>query len=166
MQPARQLGVGRDPFGPSAAAVAAQLAAAKANVRKPVKRALPPDLMPADAGLVLNSTLVGSGRRMALIGGEPYWEGDTVPAPRDSVSFRLVEIFPRQVVLERQGNRYGLEIKTTTHDTPLAADLGKPTPASLPHNSPTTRPPQRGAKRAAGKQAPFANVNASSNANE
>ena len=153
MQPTRGLGKGRDPFGQSAAALAAaELAAAKAREQKKAKRAPPPELLPADAGLVLNSTLVGSGPRMALIGGEPYWEGDTVPAQHGSESFRLVEIYPRQVVLERQGKHYGLEIKLTGHDGQSAG--------SLPQNLGSRIPAPRGGKPAAGKHAaPFANVN-------
>jgi hypothetical protein len=151
MQPTRRIAQGRDPFGPSAA----ELAAAKAGEQKKMKRAPPPDLLPADAGLVLNSTLVGSGRKMALIGGEPFWEGDTVPASQGSEGFRLLEIYPRQVVLERQGKRYGLEIKSTNsagHDTPLAANLGNPrSDASLRNARPNLAAP-RGGKAAAGKQ--------------
>jgi hypothetical protein len=157
MQPTRRLSQLRDPFGPSAA----ELAAEKASQQKKTKRAPPPELLPADAGLVLNSTLVGSGRRMALIGGEPYWEGDTVHAPHGSESFRLIEIFARQVVLEHQGKHYGLEIKSTSHDAPLAGEPDKPLSDSSPHNSRPRNSTPRGGKAGAGKQAtPFANVNA------
>jgi hypothetical protein len=160
MQPTRQLVKGRDPFGPSAA----ELAAAKAREQKETKRAPPPELLPADAGLVLNSTLVGSGPRLALIGGEPYWEGDTVPAPHGSESFRLVGIYRRQVVLERQGKQYGLEIKVTSHDgrdTPLAGGPDRPLSGSLPQKAGSGNSTPRSAKPAAGKHAaPFANVNA------
>lgn len=135
MQPNRQPGHGRDPFGPSAAELAA--AKVKQQQQSKIKRVPPAELLPADAGLVLNSTLVGSGRRMAMIGGEPYWEGDIVPASHGTDGFRLVEIYPRQVVLERQGKHYGLEIKSTNpfgHDAPLASDPNKPQSDNAPLN--------------------------------
>jgi hypothetical protein len=136
MRPNRQAGLGRDPFGPSAA----ELAAAKAKQQqqqKTTKCPPPADLLPADAGLVLNSTLVGSGRRIAMIDGEPYWEGDTVPASHSSDGFRLVEVYPRQVVLERQGKHYGLEIKSSSplsRAAPLAGDPNKLQSANGPLN--------------------------------
>jgi hypothetical protein len=160
MRPSRRLGEWRNPFGPSAAALAAELAAAKGSQQKKIKRAPPPELLPADAGLVLNSTLVGNGRRMALIGGEPYWEGDAVPAAHGDGNFKLVEISPRQVVLERQGKHYDLEIKTTGHNGPWAGEPVKPrSDSSLPNTMPRNSASNNG-KAATGRQAaPFAKFN-------
>ena len=148
MQPTQRLGqwprsvwaIGRRTWRP-------RRRAAKGKEQKKTKRAPPRDLLPADAGLVLNSTLVGSGRRMALIGGEPYWEGDVVLASHGSESFRLIEIFARQVVLERAGKHYSLEIKTTSHDGAVVAESDRPRPRKSPQTG-TTRPktsmPNRG----------------------
>lgn len=147
--PVRQISQGRDPFGPSAKEVAAELAAAKAQERKPIKRAPPHELLPADAGLVLNSTLVGSGRRMALIGGEPYWEGDVVPAPKGHESFTLVGIFPRQVVLQREGKKFGLEIKVNPRiardDSTTNAEMDRGRNESM-HQPAARSSPSHGAK--------------------
>lgn len=156
MQPMRKLGERRDPFGPSAAALAAE----KASQQKKIRRAPPHELLPADAGLVLNSTLIGAGRRMALIGGEPYWEGDTVPAPRGSENFHLVEVFARQVVLEREGKHYGLEIQTTTHDTGSAGKSPESHPDSTLSEMKPKIPTPRSGRASTTKQNPFAKFNA------
>jgi hypothetical protein len=102
--PAIDLGGGRDPFGPSRADLAA----------KEQKESAPaPEQTPGDAGLVLNSTIVGLGENVALIGGESYKVGSLVPAHEGEGGFRLVEIRPRQVILDRQGKRYELNLETT-----------------------------------------------------
>jgi hypothetical protein len=162
MRPSRRSGGSRNPFGPSAAA----LAAAKVSQEKTNSHAPPPELLPADAGLVLNSTLVGSGRRMALIGGEPYFEGDVVPASHGSEGFRLIGIFPRRVELQRQGKNYGLEIKSTSpsgRDTPLTSDSEKPRNATPPRNVPQRNPAQHNGKAATGRDengsSPFTRFN-------
>jgi hypothetical protein len=146
MRPNVQLSGWRDPFGPSAAALAAEKTMQQHEQQQKQhqvkKRAPPPDLLPADAGLVLNSTLVGSGPRMALIGGEPYWEGDMVPAPSSSDGFRVAEIYPRQVVLQRHGKQYNLEIKVSQRagqDEPVASN------AAIPHAENTIHVHTRGA---------------------
>ncbi len=59
---------------------------------------------------MLNSTIVGAERRMALISGEPYAEGSLVPAVHGTGDFRLIEIRSRLVILERNGKRYRLEL--------------------------------------------------------
>lgn len=70
-------------------------------------------MTPAEAGLVLTSTVTGAERRIAQINGKTYTEGQTIPAAKDStrgVSFTLVEIQPRRVVLEADSQRYDLTI--------------------------------------------------------
>jgi hypothetical protein len=102
MKPATDLGSGRDPFHPLD--------------EKKVKRAAAvvekPDLTPADAGLSLSSTIVGAGDRTALIGRDVYREGDTIATTHGEGKFRLVEIRPREVVLERSGKLYRLDLPT------------------------------------------------------
>lgn len=107
-RPNRKIGQMRDPFGPSAR----EIAETQARTERKKRVAKVPDLKPADAGLVLNSTLVGSGRPIALIDGEPYGEGDAVRATRGDATFTVVEILPRRIVLSRQGKQYNLEIQS------------------------------------------------------
>ncbi|HEV2972177.1 MAG TPA: hypothetical protein VGY55_19545 [Pirellulales bacterium] len=102
MAPATELGIGRDPFASSRNEL----------IRANPPRATPGDaeLSPADAGIVLISTIVGLGKRMALIGKEVFEEGDLIPALHGAGSFRLVEIRPREIVLERKGKQYRLAL--------------------------------------------------------
>ncbi len=103
MKPTSDFGNGRDPFHPR-----------EENKTKgavvPVEK---PDITPSDAGLALSSTIVGAGERTALIGRDVYREGDTISTPRGEGEFRLVEIRPREVVLERSGKQYRLELPTS-----------------------------------------------------
>jgi hypothetical protein len=95
----------RDPFHDLAAATAAV---------QPVENPEPaaPPVTPADAGLVLGSTLVSAHRKIAEINGKSYGINEHVEVATDTleVSFKIVEIHPRRVVLERDGVRYDLKI--------------------------------------------------------
>jgi hypothetical protein len=103
MAPASDLGSGRDPFTPI-----------EQSRTKPTAVATDkPELTPADAGLALNSTFVGHGQKAALIGREIYREGEAIAAIHGDGSFRLVEIRPREVVLERSGKLYRLGLPTS-----------------------------------------------------
>ena len=102
----------RNPFGPSAA----ELAAAKKEKERLAreqksKAAQSSELGPADAGLVLTSTIVGGKQGSALISGETYRQGSMVPAAHGSTEFELLEIQPRKVILQREGKKFTLEIK-------------------------------------------------------
>jgi hypothetical protein len=102
MTPAADFGSGRDPFHP---------------IEEKKTKAQPiavekPDLTPADAGLALSSTIVGAGQKTALIGREVYREGEKIAASHGEGEFRLVEIRPREVVLERSGKLYRLALPT------------------------------------------------------
>jgi hypothetical protein len=76
------------------------------------KAAEAPPLEPRDAGLVLSSTFVGPRKQIALIGGKPYHIGDRVRVQKDGIkaSFKLVDVQPRLIVLERNGKQYELTI--------------------------------------------------------
>jgi hypothetical protein len=102
MKPATDLGSGRDPFHPLE----------EKKVKKGAAVLEKPDLTPADAGLSLSSTIVGAGDRTALIGRDVYREGDTIATTHGEGEFRLVEIRPREVVLERSGKLYRLDLPT------------------------------------------------------
>jgi hypothetical protein len=95
-----------DPFATRASATSAV-----AEVRKvePVAR----DLTPDEAGLVLSSTLVSARRKIAEINDKSYRVGDRVRALGDDydVAFRVVDVSPRRVLLERDGKRFELKIR-------------------------------------------------------
>ena len=103
MSPAADLEGGRDPFHPIEEKKNKPLAVTAEN----------PDVTPDDAGLALRSTIVGGDQKTALIGREVYREGETIAATRGEGEFRLVEIRPREVVLERSGKLYRLGLPTT-----------------------------------------------------
>jgi hypothetical protein len=103
MSPATDLESGRDPFHPIEEKKNKPLAVATEK----------PDVTPDDAGLALRSTIVGGDQKTALIGREIYREGETIVATRGEGEFRLVEIRPREVVLERSGKLYRLGLPTS-----------------------------------------------------
>ena len=66
-------------------------------------------LTPADLGMVLSATIVGS-RPIAHINGKKYQQGDTIKVTVDGkqMAFTLVEVRLRNVVLERNGEQFEL----------------------------------------------------------
>jgi hypothetical protein len=69
-------------------------------------------LSPETLGIELSGTLVGPRRRVALIGGKAYQEGQKVKIDRDgqSIEFELAEVHSRRIVLGREGRRFDLLI--------------------------------------------------------
>lgn len=65
-----------------------------------------PRTTPAQAGIQLTSTIVGSRKRTAMIGGKAYHEGDIVKGSKTFTKYKLVEIHPKHVVLEQGGERF------------------------------------------------------------
>jgi hypothetical protein len=116
MTPVVDLGNWRDPFGPSAVEVAAAAekkeAEKKLAAKKKTKAAQLEELTPAGAGLTLASTIIRPERSLALINGQVYYEGNFVPANDDNGGFIVTDIRPRQIVLERHGKRYQLDLKS------------------------------------------------------
>ena len=72
-------------------------------------------LDPAEAGLVLSSTISGGKRPVALINGRAYARGSTVRGVGDHVdtAFRLVEVRSKSIVLARGTLRYEVKISPT-----------------------------------------------------
>lgn len=107
MRPSQDLPSERDPF-------VNPLAAAQAKAEREVSAtaAAAKPITPAEAGLVLTTTLLGARKKIAEIDGRSYSIGDRVQAftESSSASFRVVEIFPRRVVLEGHDQRYELTI--------------------------------------------------------
>lgn len=100
----------RDPFH----AVEAEVADEEV---KPVQEVIQPVVLkPEDLGLKVTSTVVGPARRVALINGRTYQEGQVIRCGREGqeIAFQLVEVQPRHVVLERDGHRFELAIPKKT----------------------------------------------------
>jgi len=70
------------------------------------------DVTPQGLGLLLSGTLVGRDRAVARIGGKTYRAGNTVAVTKDGqqIVFELVEVHPRRIVLQRDGEQYELSI--------------------------------------------------------
>ena len=60
----------------------------------------------------LSSTIIGSGRRVARIGGRSYEQGQTIQVRKDGqvVAFTLAEVHARRAVLVRDNKEYELTI--------------------------------------------------------
>jgi hypothetical protein len=71
-------------------------------------------LSPQDLGLEFSSTIIGLDRRVAQINGRSYREGETIRLARDGeeIEFTLAAVYPRQVLLERNGEQYELLIRS------------------------------------------------------
>ena len=114
MRPSAELPSERDPF---ASPLGAAPAESEQPVAPPVAAAEP--ITPAEAGLVLTTTLLGARKKIAEIDGKSYAVGDRVEVLTEALktSFRVVEIYPRRVVLESHGKRYELKLPRPLLDT-------------------------------------------------
>lgn len=106
MTPATSLEARRDPFGaPATKTVDVQHA-------EQVRQAMEATVTPEMVGLSLGSTVIGPRRRIALINGKTFVEGQSIRCRKQGqeIVFVLVEVRPRQVILQREGNRFELSI--------------------------------------------------------
>lgn len=85
----------------------------------------PPAITPAGLGLELTGTIVGGSRRVAIVNGHPYREGRTIELP-GGVAFVVVEVAHKRAVLEREGERFELEVEELVAAGELAGDLVTP----------------------------------------
>lgn len=92
----------RDPFAPAAGR---QIAKVEEPTPPPA-----PDITPQQAGIVVSSTVVGAKSRTALINGRTYRESQQIGGTKSQDRFLLVEIRPKGVILERNGQRYEVKI--------------------------------------------------------
>jgi hypothetical protein len=97
----------RDPFHAVEAEVAQEDMKAVQETVQPVAV-----LKPEDLGLKVTSTIVGPARRVALINGRTYREGQRIQCGREGqeIAFLLAEVHPWHVILEREGHRFELAI--------------------------------------------------------
>jgi len=99
----------RDPF------VAPQKKSATEMAQTPPKENPLPvltNLTPASLNLVLTSTIVGPELRVARINGQTYKTGEILELIKDGheIQFTLVEIGPKEVILQREGQRFSLKL--------------------------------------------------------
>jgi hypothetical protein len=80
----------------------------------------------------LTGTLIGPRRRVAMIGGKAYREGQTLAIDQSGrpVELRLVEVHPRRIVLEYEGNR--LELAIPERSTGGKIELVRPSTVARP----------------------------------
>jgi hypothetical protein len=116
MKPVAELGIRRDPFGPSPKelAAAAEKQAVEKRLAAQQKTKAPPheELTPAAAGLTLSSTIVHGQQGIAMINGQAYHKGSFVPASDGNGGFVVADILPREILLERHGKRYQVALKS------------------------------------------------------
>lgn len=84
-----------------------------------------PDVPPADAGLVLNSTIVGSRRHVARVNGKSYRKGDTIAAAvgDNPLEYQLIAIDPRSVTLALGKRRYELKMRRAAATSTSASSV-------------------------------------------
>lgn len=81
-----------------------------------------PAITPAGLGLELTGTVVGGRRRVAIVNGHPYAEGRWIELPGHIV-FQVVEVGHKRAVLEREGERFELEVEALVSAGDLAGDV-------------------------------------------
>lgn len=111
-RPAETLIQRRDPFQPVRTEIAEVDSAPKEEA--PVQ----PLVTPEKLGMKLSGTVVGKGRKVAVIDGKAYAEGRSVQLFQDGrvIDFKLTEVHPERIVLEQLGERFELEIKKGARD--------------------------------------------------
>jgi hypothetical protein len=119
----------RDPFHPVRPKAAA---AEKEKEKEKAQEALQTLLTPEALGLRLSSTMVGPERRVALINGAAYLEGQSVRCVKDGLetTFEVAEVHPRKIVLEREGHRFELVIRQKSFSDRIGRGDPNETPAS------------------------------------
>lgn len=105
-RPAESLVTRRSPFEPVVAEIA--LAETDQEMEQPARKSPTPESL----GMALSGTVVGPGRRVAVIDGKAYPEGRSVEARQsgDVIQFKLSEVHPERIVLERLGEQFELAI--------------------------------------------------------
>lgn len=85
------------------------------KLRQPAKQEqLRKTVTPEALGLTLTGTVVGPGRRVAMINGKSYRQGDDVKlgAKNESTTFKLSQVESDRVVLEQTGRRFEIKLRT------------------------------------------------------
>lgn len=106
--PSESLLARRSPFQP----VETEISKTEPEQEVAVEETVQKSPTPESLGMALSATVVGPGRRVAVIDGKAYPEGQSVPATQsgEEIKFKLSEVHPERIVLERQGERFELAI--------------------------------------------------------
>jgi hypothetical protein len=136
MKPAAKLVLARDPFCP----IEPEHTKEVVEDAKPELQPIALDVAPAEAGLVLSGTIVGSHRSVARLNGKSYSAGDLVKAPAAEVplSYRIVNIGGRSVTLALGDKQY--ELKMSRRQLADTADVGDGSQDTVSSDSPDFDP--------------------------
>ena len=89
------------------------------------------DVPPADAGLVLNSTIVGNGRGVARVNGKTYRQGDSIRGTfgNKALNYKIIAIGGRNVVLALGEQEYELQmLRSKTGSATATVDVSSESP--------------------------------------
>lgn len=113
----------RDPFR----SVVGDAAQQREQEKEQQAQAARPPLTPDSAGLKLQSTIVGPGKRLAVVGGQVREQGETIRVAKDDqqAAFVLAEVHARHVVLRRGRQEFQLKL---AEPTLTASDVVRPEP--------------------------------------
>ena len=133
LSPAIEPAQDRDPFRELAPQIAAgETDAAKAGKKEAEREAA--ELKGATNELALAGTFIHGKRRLALINGNFYSEGESLQPMRGAGQYVVAEITSDKVLLDRLGQTLVLQYSTTS------------VKAASPSSEPPGSPPHRGAK--------------------
>lgn len=104
---------GRDPFQPAVETLPIKTAM-PGGKEKSILQATPAP--PESLQVELTSIIIGPRRRMAIINGQPYQEGDTFLFKKDASQweFRLSRILPNKILLQWEDRYYEVHLPTST----------------------------------------------------
>jgi hypothetical protein len=107
---------GRDPFLPPRSVQRAAMVDPQQD-SEPEVPLVPPPISPKNAGVSLTGVVAGPASGAAMINGRTFFLGEEVVVQKSGASyaFRLTEVRPGGVVLEREGVRYELDMPGPAH---------------------------------------------------
>jgi len=115
MRPTTRFSGGRDPLAEHAQR--GMPIVEQEEPERPVVVAQPrprePEMTPKRAGLTLTSTVIGPRRSVAVVNGKAYILGREIHGFADGkpISFRLIDVQARRVILQRKGKQYALKMR-------------------------------------------------------
>jgi hypothetical protein len=104
-----------NPFGGSAPTISQQQQVLETQPTESSAQEREEEFKPSDFGLVLSSVMMVGKQRLATINGDVYRQGDSIAVgskddKATAVQFKVARILLREVELERNGRRFGLQL--------------------------------------------------------